>query len=325
MGAPIRHLAPDETWTHAPELGSFARILDQDVFNLPAYGRRLIRHRASAAKMPNPRQLLLGHFCLEGLPRERFRAAAAAGFTGVSLFWQEIVARRRREGGLTGCCQELREAGIGAPVMEYIPLPTRQELAGFAANAAEVAGVSANLGCAIVQAVALGLGTPFEVLVEGLKVLAQACASARIKCVVEFVPFITSLPTLRSAVELVHAVDRGNVGLLIDSMHFFRSGAPWDELGALDVEVMVAQVNDAPIRRPNDDYGLECMKMRRLPGDGEFDLTRFIRTLNRISPGVLLMAEVVNSELLAMPAGPAAAVIAEKTQWLARTIDAGHV
>lgn len=274
--------------------------------------------------MPNPRQMLLGHFCLEGTPRERFRAAAAAQFTGVSLFWQEIVARQRCEGGLTGWRQDLQGAGIGAPVMEYIPLPTRQDLPGFATHAAEIANVSADLGCAIVQAVALGLGTPFEVLIEGLRVLAQACASARIKCVVEFVPFITSLPTLRSAVELVHAVDRSNVGLLIDSMHFFRSGAPWDELDALDVEVMVAQVNDAPIRRPNDDYGLECMKMRRLPGDGEFDLTRFVRTLSRISHGMLLMAEVVNSELLAMPASRAAAAIAEKTLRLARTMDAGH-
>ena len=200
--------------------------------------------------------------------------------------------------------------------MEYIPLPTRQELPGFAAHAAEIANVSADLGCVIVQAVALGLGTPVEVLVEGLGVLAHACANARLKCVVEFVPFITSLPDLRSAVELVHAVDRNNVGLLIDSMHFFRSGAPWHELDALDVEVMVAQVNDAPLRRPSDDYGLECMTMRCLPGDGEFDLTRFIRTLKRISPGALWMAEVVNSELLAMPGARAATLIAEKTRWL---------
>jgi phenylpropionate dioxygenase-like ring-hydroxylating dioxygenase large terminal subunit len=33
--AAIRYLGPDEPWTNAPALGSFARILDQDVFNLP--------------------------------------------------------------------------------------------------------------------------------------------------------------------------------------------------------------------------------------------------------------------------------------------------
>jgi phenylpropionate dioxygenase-like ring-hydroxylating dioxygenase large terminal subunit len=33
--AKLRRLAPDESWTSAPELGAFARILDQDVFNLP--------------------------------------------------------------------------------------------------------------------------------------------------------------------------------------------------------------------------------------------------------------------------------------------------
>jgi hypothetical protein len=33
--AKLRWLAPDASWTEAPELGSFARILDQDVYNLP--------------------------------------------------------------------------------------------------------------------------------------------------------------------------------------------------------------------------------------------------------------------------------------------------
>jgi hypothetical protein len=33
--AKIHLLGPDEPWTNAPELGSFARVLDQDVFNLP--------------------------------------------------------------------------------------------------------------------------------------------------------------------------------------------------------------------------------------------------------------------------------------------------
>jgi len=33
--AQLHQLGPEEPWTNAPELASFARILDQDVFNLP--------------------------------------------------------------------------------------------------------------------------------------------------------------------------------------------------------------------------------------------------------------------------------------------------
>ena len=31
----FRRLGDEESWTKAPELGAFARILDQDVFNMP--------------------------------------------------------------------------------------------------------------------------------------------------------------------------------------------------------------------------------------------------------------------------------------------------
>jgi len=39
--APVHELGPDDPWTSAPELGSFARILDQDCVNLPRVHRGL--------------------------------------------------------------------------------------------------------------------------------------------------------------------------------------------------------------------------------------------------------------------------------------------
>jgi sugar phosphate isomerase/epimerase len=50
------------------------------------------------------------------------------------------------------------------------------------------------------------------------------------------------------------------------------------------------------------------------PGDGAFDLARFVRTLAMVAPDVPLMAEVVNDELLGLPAAQAAQMIAARTR-----------
>lgn len=270
--------------------------------------------------MGKPSDLHLGHFCLTAAsPSERFDAAARAGFSGITLFWNEVRTQRQAQGGLDGFRKLLAEAGLQPVLMEYIPLPSAEAMAGFAAQARDIAQTSAALGCGLVHAVALRPDPPFGIMVEGLGVLAEACRQAGVRCALEFVPFITGVPGLAEARRLLREVDSPALGLLVDSFHFFRSGAPWAELEALSPGLILSiQVNDGPQLRPCDDYGLECMTLRGLPGDGEFDLVRFVAALARVAPGIPLMAEVVNSELLAMPAARAARIIADSTRDLQR-------
>jgi sugar phosphate isomerase/epimerase len=270
--------------------------------------------------MARASDLDLGWFCLTAAsPAERFDAAARAGFTGISVFWDEVRAGRDAAGGVAQLRRALADAGVRPALMEYIPLPRGEEMKGFAAAARDIARTSAEIGCELVQAVALRTGAPFGELVEGLGLLGEACREAGLGCALEFVPFITSVPSLDAALALLRAVDNPSLGLLVDSFHFFRSGAPWGALEALPTGVVrCVQVNDGPAQRPGDDYGQECMALRRLPGDGEFDLARFVRVLASVAPGVPLMAEVVNGELLALPAARASQAIAERTRPLQR-------
>jgi sugar phosphate isomerase/epimerase len=270
--------------------------------------------------MPSAADLDLGHFCLTAAsPAERFDAAARAGFTGISIFWEEVRAERAAHGGISHFRRALADTGLRPALMEYIPLPRGGEVRAFAAEAREIAATSAELGCELVQAVALRPGAPFAELVEGLSLLAEACRAAGLGCALEFVPFITSVPSLAEALDLLRAVGSPALGLLVDSFHFFRSGAPWSVLEALAPgQVRCIQVNDGPRLRPCADYGQECMALRRLPGEGEFELARFVRTLATVAPGVPLMAEVVNSQLLGQPAAQAAQIIAERTRPLQR-------
>jgi sugar phosphate isomerase/epimerase len=271
-------------------------------------------------EMSNASDLYLGHFCLEAAsPEERFEAAARAGFTGISLFWNEVRSQRETS-GLSRFKRSLADAQLRPVFMEYIPLPSAvEQFQSFTDEVQDIAQTSAGLNCKLLHSVALAPDTPFAVLVEGLWILTQACRDAGMNCVVEFVPFITAIPSLAEALRLLHAVNAPTLGLLADSFHFFRAGAPWSELDALERgQVLSIQVNDGPLQRPCESYGEECMTLRRLPGDGEFDLARFVRTLDRCAPEVPLMAEVVNSELLALPAVQAAGIIAEHTRKLQR-------
>lgn len=90
--------------------------------------------------------------------------------------------------------------------------------------------------------------------------------------------FIHSLPQLR---ELIAAIGAPNLGLVLDSWHWWMSGSPADELAALRRDEIVAvDLDDAPI-------GVLRMELpdrrRELPGTtGVIDLATFLGALRRL-------------------------------------------
>jgi sugar phosphate isomerase/epimerase len=73
--------------------------------------------------------------------------------------------------------------------------------------------------------------------------------------------------------------------LLIDAMHFFRSGGTAAELAALDPQLIgYAQLCDVPRKPIVQDYMKEAMFGRMVPGSGELPLAEFVRALPRDVP-----------------------------------------
>lgn len=264
--------------------------------------------------------LVLGSYSLGGSAApQRNAAAAAAGFTGASALWREIVARRAAGEALAAMRAEFTDAGLAAPQLEIITLPGAAGLAAFEDEARDIAETAAAMGCEVVNAAALDRTASENDLVEGLGLLATACGRLGLTCGIEFVPFLTGAPDLESAMRITRAVGLPNAGIVMDSLHFFRSGAQWAALGDLRPgEVVALQVNDGPAERPNDDYHAEAMGMRRLPGEGDFDLDRFLGVLIARGTTVALTAEVVSRELDALAPAEAARRMAEATRALRR-------
>jgi sugar phosphate isomerase/epimerase len=156
----------------------------------------------------------------------------------------------------------------------------------------------AELGCEVILVLALEVGAPFESLAASFGLLAECCGKAGVKCAIEFVPAVTAVPDLATARRLVRAVSSPAAGLLVDSLHFYRSGVPWAEIDALSRgEVLVIQVNDGRLGPAGPDFAEEALGGRLLPGDGEFDLARFVNRLGAVAPEIPLTAEVINLEL----------------------------
>lgn len=90
--------------------------------------------------------------------------------------------------------------------------------------------------------------------------------------------FIHSLPQLR---ELIAAIGVPNLGLVLDSWHWWMSGSPAAELAALRrEEIAGVDLNDAPVGVPQE---LLTDRQRELPGaTGVIDLGQFLGALRRL-------------------------------------------
>lgn len=96
---------------------------------------------------------------------------------------------------------------------------------------------------------------------------------------IEFVPSmpIGDLPTALTA---VRDIGRSDFGVVVDSMHIFRSGATAADVAALDpVVIGHVQICDVPTEVHAQGYGYEAGAERLCPGEGDLPLADFVAAL----------------------------------------------
>ncbi len=112
-----------------------------------------------------------------------------------------------------------------------------------------------------------------------------AMASERgMRPTIEYMPAMP-IGTLAAAFACVEASGNGDAGVLIDAMHFFRSGGTIAELQAFDpARIGHVQICDVPWESAFASYGEEAKCERLAPGDGDLPLAEFIAALPRDLP-----------------------------------------
>mgnify|MGYP000188669792 FL=1 len=115
--------------------------------------------------------------------------------------------------------------------------------------------------------------------------------------------------TMREARELIAEIGRPNVGLVLDSWHWYTAGEAVDDLRSLAAaDIVSIDLNDAPAGRSRDEQkDLE----RELPlATGVIPLADFLKTLNELGCDAPARCEPFNAALRAMPPEQALAATA---------------
>jgi 4-hydroxyphenylpyruvate dioxygenase len=112
-------------------------------------------------------------------------------------------------------------------------------------------------------------------------------------------PSWTETPNLTEATRVLRTANQPNAGLLIDLLHFTRSGSSVDDLRGLPPEWFhYAHVCDAPGEIPTTTAGLiHTARFERLfPGEGEIDMLGILAAL---PPGIPFALEIPRAMLVA--------------------------
>jgi len=82
----------------------------------------------------------------------------------------------------------------------------------------------------------------------------------------------------------------------LDSLHFFRYGGNIEEIKLNKEWIGRAQLSDGPAHATDDEYKLESLSHRQIPGDGVLPLAEFVRSLPE---GIVVGVEVPRPDLAA--------------------------
>jgi 2-keto-myo-inositol isomerase len=230
------------------------------------------------------------------------RAASAAGFSCL-----EIWASKLRNFLKSNSAAELKglfaEHGLEPYSINSIERITFRDTEGHARLLAEcetLCGIAASINCPYIVVVPSPLPegkSQSEVQEESVRVLDELSRLAErhgVGLAFEFLGQpLCSVQTLEQAAEIVDRLGRANVGLVIDSFHFYAGGSSLESIEALDAgKLFIFHINDAedlPRERLEDHH-------RLLPGLGILPLKGLLGALKRIAYDGVVSVEIFRPE-----------------------------
>jgi sugar phosphate isomerase/epimerase len=121
------------------------------------------------------------------------------------------------------------------------------------------------------RAVVAGTDPDFGIIAEKLAEVCDLAHRFGMAVDLEFMPY-QPVRTLADALEVIRRADRPNAHVLMDVLHFYRSGSRLDDLRGLDSRLLGSfQLCDAPAMPPAD-LAYEARNARLLPGEGGLDI-----------------------------------------------------
>ena len=234
----------------------------------------------------------LAHLTVLGLPPpEMIRVAARTSYRLVGL---RLIAVTTDTPGYPLMTDQpmmrdtkavMADTGIGVLDIEFVKITPEIDLAALEPFMA----AGAELGARHV------ITAPYDPdlarLAARLGALGELAARYGLSAVLEFFPW-TVVPDLATAVAVVEAAGRADTGILVDTLHFDRSGSRLEQLDRIPASRLpLVHVCDASAAKPaTTEELLHTARAERLPpGEGGIDIAGI---LQRMPPGIPIALEV---------------------------------
>jgi sugar phosphate isomerase/epimerase len=244
------------------------------------------------------------------------QASASAGFRGVSL-WSIYAEQLADEGyGAKAIARLCSQHGVQVRMVEALTRWATADRAAIDDEARALFALSVEVGAEEVLAVTLDTASlDLDLAARGFAYTCDLAARYGLRVGLEFLPW-SSVPDLRTALDIVERADRDNGGLVIDSWHWQRQpgGPDLDTLRGVRADrVHVLQLNDAP-GQPDGDILDESMNRRLLPGDGDIDLRGLVDAIDAIGAEPIVALEVFSREIASLDPDQAARLVGDATR-----------
>jgi 2-keto-myo-inositol isomerase len=230
-------------------------------------------------------------------------AAKAAGFDYLEIWAAKLrhFLKKRSTTELSDLFDGLGLEPLSINSIEHITFRDERAYESIKKECEELSSIAAAVGCPCIVVVPgrlpEGGASRENVVAESIKVLHELCdiSSAHdVSLAFEFLGQTDcSVPTLDLAAEIVREVDRKDLGLVIDSFHFYAGNSTLEMIEDLDPQlIQIFHINDAE-DRPRDQ--LED-RHRLLPGLGILPLQQMISSFRKIGYDKVASVEIFRPE-----------------------------
>jgi sugar phosphate isomerase/epimerase len=167
----------------------------------------------------------------------------------------------------------MRDTGVRIGLAEGFRAASGAEVADYAADL----DIFAELGALRLNAICME--DDMAMATDQLGKLADMAIARGMAFTIEFFPG-DGLNSFERALAVAGGIGRDKAKVLLDSMHFFRTGATLDALHGAGVDAIgYVQLADSPAGPPHESYFIDSLFARQVPGEGELPLAELIAAL----------------------------------------------
>jgi len=219
------------------------------------------------------------------------------------------------------------ELGVGLPLMDgfadWYPhrIPKHSPMPPFDLEQFMALAVAFEVSTVVVVA-PFKTDASIDAVTEGFADFCDRAALDGLAVALEFTP-IPPVNSVAIAHKVLRDAGRPNTSIIFDIWHFFQGTPDFDALEAVPHGMITkSQVSDGFVGQFQESLVKDTFRHRLLPGQGNFELERVLRILDRKGALEMCGPEILSTELLAMTPTAAAAVVAKSFDELADRLGA---